>query len=380
MPWPIPRAQEIFARMAAFLEQKLSILKPDVDPTAISRSVRSSHGLISLLNRPVALETREIHDHIAYFARQYFPDTAEQEYVERHAAIWGIIPRPASFAMGDVIIEGDAGVTLPEGIEFSTSKGTIIYTTQSAKIDESGSVRISVRSSSSGLVGNLEAGTLLKTVEPFSEIRRALIAAPGLSGGTDAESWQELQQRVLERIRQPPHGGAGFDYIEWLTAKFDVRAVSVIPDWIGRGSVGIVVAMKDGNSGRTPTEDEIKTMMDYIGEPGSPTGVRPVTAHIVIVPARQRILPLRVRVRPYNVATKKAIKEAWEAFILTVGDKNDDFNDSPIGATIECSRISEALSSAAGEYAHDLIEPSTSITLDRTEYPIAGNVIFESPR
>lgn len=145
MPWPIPRAQEIFARMAAFLEQKLSILKPDVDPTAISRSVRSSHGLISLLNRPVALETREIHDHIAYFARQYFPDTAEQEYVERHAAIWGIISRPASFTMGDVIIEGDAGVSLPEGIEFSTSKGIIICTTQSAKIDESGSVRISVK-------------------------------------------------------------------------------------------------------------------------------------------------------------------------------------------------------------------------------------------
>lgn len=377
MPWPIPSAKTIFERIAATTEQKLSAIKPDIDPTAISRAVRSSHGMMSLLERPVALEAREIHDHVAFFGRQYFPDTAEEEFVERHASIWGIVPRPATAATGDIYVEGNAGTTLPAGIEFSAINGIIVKTTTPITLDDNGGARIPVKCVVTGTAGNLAAGIATNTVEPFPDIKRARIAAPGLAGGAEAETWQELQQRVLQRIRQPPHGGAGFDYIEWLSAKFNIRAISVAPDWIGRGSVGLIVAMTDGNSGRPPSADEKEAMLDYIGRPDSPYGVRPVTAHVVIVAASAKILPLRVRVRPFNTATKKAIEDAWAAFVLSIGDENDEGNETPIGATIERSRLSEALSAADGEYAHDLIEPTGNIILAKTEYPVAGPVTFE---
>ena len=105
-----------------------------------------------------------------------------------------------------------------------------------------------------------------------------------------------------------------------------------------------------------------------------------MTAHVVIVAATAKILPLRVRVRPFNTATKKAIEDAWAAFISTIGDENDDGNETAIGATIERSRVIEALSAAAGEYAHDLIAPDETITLEKTEYPVAGPVQFELPK
>lgn len=380
MPWPIPYAKTIFERIAATIEQKLSDIKTDVDPAALSRAVRSSHGMISLLERPVALEAREIHDHVAFYGRQCFPDTAEEEFVERHAAIWGIVPRPATAATGDIFVEGTAGTPLAAGIEFSTINGIIVKSTCPVTLDETGSARIPVKCVASGIVGNLAAGIAANTVEPFSDIKRAIVAAPGLAGGAEAETWQELRARVLQRIRQPPHGGAAFDYIEWLSAKFDIRAIAVAPEWIGRGSVGLIVAMKDGNSGRPPSEDEKEAMLDYIGRPGSPHGVRPVTAHVVIVSASAKILPMRVRVRPFNTATKKAIEDAWAAFILSIGDENDEGNETPIGATIYRSRLIEALSAAAGEYAHDLIEPAENIVLGKTDYPVAGEVTFELPK
>jgi len=134
--------------------------------------------------------------------------------------------------------------------------------------------------------------------------------------------------------------------------------------------------MKDGNSGRAPTEQEQQAMLDYLGQPGSNSGVRPVTAHVVIVPAEPVEIELTIRLRPDSITTRKAIEEAWRAFVLSIGDKNDTFNPTPIGATIERSRIIEALSAAEGEYAHDLISPAENIVLGATHYPIAGSVTF----
>jgi len=65
-----------------------------------------------------------------------------------------------------------------------------------------------------------------------------------------------------------------------------------------------------------------------------------------------------------------------ESVVLSIGDKNDTFNATPIGATIERSRIIEALSAAEGEYAHDLISPAQNIVLGATHYPVVGPVTF----
>lgn len=180
-------------------------------------------------------------------------------------------------------------------------------------------------------------------------------------------------------IRQRPHGGAGFDYMSRLREQFDVRAVKPITDWVGRGSVGVIVAMKDGTSARAPTVSEMAEQLEYLGAPGSSSGVRPVTAYVVIVPAKMRAIPITVRLRPDGVSTRAAVEEAFAAFIATIGDESDDQNDSPIGALIEPSRISEAISAASGEYAHDLISPSAPFRLERDEYPLPGLVTFEDP-
>ena len=373
MAWPIPTANAIFERIAARLEQSLSEFRPDVDPQAISRAARSSHGMMSLLMRPVALEARSIHDHVAFWSRQYFIDTAEEEFVARHAAIWGLAKRPAIAASGTIKVTGTPQTKVPAGVKFVTADGKIIETTEAAIVSADRSTQVSAKSVSAGAEGNLSPQKL-QPIEPIMGIDHADVIE--LMGGVDDETWDELKSRVLEHIRQPPHGGAGFDYQQWLKARFSIHALAVIPDWIGRGSVGLVVAMKDGNSGRAPTGTEVELMLDYLGRPGSSTGVRPVTAHVVIVPAIAKTLPLRIRVKPFSVLTKQAIEEAWAAFILTVGDQNDAFNNSPIGATIERSRMIEALSAAEGEYAHDLIEPGKTITLGRNEYPVAGPVTF----
>lgn len=379
MAWPIPSARTIAERLAGAAETAIIAVRPTIDPVALSRAVRSARGMLAIVFRTVAKELREVHDHLAWWGRQYFPDTAEDEFVLRHASMWGVERRGAVAAVGSVVIEGIAGTAVPQDLLLAAGDGTTVRTAAASAIAGDGTVTVPVVAVEPGPAGNMEAGIRLVTVEPFPAISRVTVAEPGLAGGAAEETPAELAVAVVDRIRQPPHGGAAFDYPTWLRTAFDVRAVKVVTDWIGRGSVGVVVAMKEGTFGRAPTEGELEEMLDYLGAPGSATGVRPVTAHVVLVAAELVELDITVRLRPDTVATRAAVTEAFSRFVATLGDASDDVNDGPIGASIEPSRISEAISAAAGEYAHDLIAPAAPFDVDRDQYPVPGTITWAEP-
>lgn len=379
MPWPIPTAKDIAAKIAGSVEAGILRMRPDADAAAVSRGVRKTKGMWAQLGRAFSLELREAHDHLAWWGRQYFPDTAEEEFVLRHASIWGIEQRGKTKAVGSILIEGVAGTPLPSGLQISASNAVIYETTAIATIGVAGTVTVAGAAVSAGSDGNLESGVQVTVVTPFPEISKATIAT-AFEGGADEQTPAEIQAATLERIRRPPHGGAAFDYPTWVAEVSSVKAVSVIEEWIGRGSVGIVVMMKDddGNA-RVPTSIELDAIQDHLGGVGSQTGTRPVTARVIVIPGAIRTLPLTVRLRPDTLLTRAAVIDAYARYVATIGDEEDEQNASPIGALIEPSRISEAISAASGEYAHDLILPAAPFELERTEYPVAGPISFEDP-
>lgn len=379
MPWPVPSAKSIAERIASAIETLVTAIRPQTDPVALSRAVRSPRGMFSIIGRAVAMEAREIHDHVSWWSRQYFPDTAEEEFAFRHASIWGVEHRGATTAIGSVSIEGIPGTVIPAGTEMASSEAVSFITDAVATIGVGGVVVASIAASVPGPAGNLEAGVRLRAVAPFPAISRITVSGGGISGGAAEETPRELSAATVARIRQPPHGGAGFDYPTWLRGQFDVRAVKVVTDWVGRGSVGVIVAMRDALFGRAPTGGELAEMLAYLGAPGSSAGVRPVTANVVVVAAEIENLNISVRLRPDTVATRAAVAEAFTRFVATIGDEDDDQNASPIGAIIEPSRISEAISAVSGEYAHDLTVPAARIVLGAKKYPMPGAVTFLAP-
>lgn len=377
MAWPIPTAKEIASKIAGSLEAGLLRIRPDLDASGVSRAVRSAKGVFAQISRAFSLELREAHDHLAWWGRQYFVDTAEEEFVLRHAAIWGVNQRAATKALGVVLVEGVPGTVLPSGLQLSASNAVTYLTTSAATIPGGGTVAVAVIAVAAGTSGNLEEGVQLTVLTPFPEITRVSVASEFI-GGADEQDMPELQAATLERIRQPPHGGAGFDYPVWVAEQFAVKAVSVIPEWIGRGSVGLVVAMKDADgSARVPSEAERDAILSYLGPLGSQTGVRPVTARVVVIAAELHVLAPVIRLRPDTALTRAAVDDAWNRFVATIGDADDTVNAGPIGALIEPSRISEAISAANGEYAHDLILPAAPFTLADVEYPVAGAITYE---
>ncbi|WP_142780719.1 baseplate J/gp47 family protein [Agrobacterium sp. T29] len=377
MVWPVPAAKTIFSRLAATSEVILLGIYPEADVKAISRAVRSARGMFAVIWSAVAPEVRETHDHIAWWARQWMPDSADDEtMILRHASIWGIEPRPATKAVGSVTIEGVAGTVLASGIVLTSTATNTYVTTSGGTIAAGGTVAVTAEAVTAGSAGNLESGVQLSTLAAYPEISKVTVAT-AFAGGADDEEPEEVQVRYLQRIREPPMGGSSQDYQAWVGNVASVYAVKVVEDWIGRGSVGLVIALRnDDGTPRVPTELELTAIGNYVGAQGSQTGVRPVTARVIPVAAELVEVPVSVRLRPDGALTRAAVQLAYDRFIATIGDEDDMENESPIGATIEPSRISEAISAADGEYSHDLTIPAARYTLGTKECPIATEITW----
>lgn len=373
MAWQVPSAAQLSERMAGFLETALTkvadLRNMALDPAKLSLAVRSPWGVFAQVIRTVALELRSVHDHIAYRGRQLFVDQCDDDNVPLHASMWGVARREPVKAIGSVTLTGTVGAAIPAGILLSSSAGVAYQTTVGGDIPIGGSLTLGAQAIDGGLEGNLPSGVRL-TIQTVTPDLVSAVVASAFSGGADQQDAASWRDDVRSRIRRPPHGGADFDYKTWVADIADVAAVKVVPGWIGNGSVGLIIAMNDPAGPRVPTVGELTAIGTYIAS------VKPVTANVIPVPAAIVSVPLTVQVRPDTAAVRAAIIDAWQRFIATLGDEDDTVNTSPIGATIERSRIIEALSAATGEYAHDLIAPAATYALGSTQYPVAGPVTF----
>lgn len=79
MPFSRPSPFEIRDRLAAEIGAAL----PGAD-ARLRRSVEE------VLVRMIALASHEMHGHLGWIADQQLPDTADDDVLARHAAIWGI--------------------------------------------------------------------------------------------------------------------------------------------------------------------------------------------------------------------------------------------------------------------------------------------------
>jgi uncharacterized phage protein gp47/JayE len=144
-------------------------------------------------------------------------------------------------------------------------------------------------------------------------------------------------------------------------ASAEVAHVAVRPLWLGAGTVGVVAAMAGP---RVPTAPEIALIAAAI------EAERPVTAAVIVLPAVLLPVALQIRVSPDTTATRAAITGALDALFA---------REAAIGMRLPRSRISEAISSAAGEYSHDLVAPAADVVPGPTELPVRGAITWLAP-
>lgn len=317
-------------------------------------------SVTGIIGRAIAGASHELHGRLDYIARQAIPDTAEDDQLQRWANVWGVQRKAAEYAAGNVTLTGTAGATVPQGTILQRQDGELFAT--SADVTFSGpTAPVAVLAIAAGAAGNTLAGTSVALQQPVAGVQSAaVVAAGGIQGGADTEDDDSLRARLLQRIREPPHGGARHDYIEWALQVPGVTRAWVYPREMGAGTV-TVRFVRDDDDDIIPGTAEVAAVYDYI------EARRPVTAELFVVPPIADPLDLTIQLDPDSTAVRAAVQAEVTDLIR---------REAEPGGTILISRIREAVSTAAGESDNVVTSPTANVTHTTGRIAVPGTITF----
>lgn len=213
-----------------------------------------------------------LYQHQQWITRQILPDTADSDYLERHASLRSITRKAAAVASGTVHFSGTVGSAVPIGTESKTNSGIAIVTTAAGVIGAGGTADIAAQAALAGLAGNQAATTALTlSAAPAGVQSQATVVT--MTGGTDIESDVELLVRLLVDIRLPPAGGAPHDYAAWALAVPGVTDAYIFTQRRAANSVDVVIETLGG----VPSAQLIADVLAHVET------VRPCCADVLVM-------------------------------------------------------------------------------------------------
>lgn len=346
MPWITPTLREtrqlirgeIVSRLAGASFIGNSVLRVMADATA---------GMTHLVLR-----------FINWLALQLLPDTAETEWLDRHADIWLVNSdfttgrKVATLAEGSVTMTGIVDTVVPLGTKIESD--TTNYETIGQATIGITATEILVRAIDAGVNGNLVPGDRIALSDPIVGVDNAVIVVTML-GGVDQETDDELRVRVLERIRQPPMGGDSEDYVAWALAVPGVTRAWSAPLEMGMGTVTVRFMMDDLRKTDDPLTDGFPNDADILAVQKYLDFKRPVAVKdfFVVAPIPEPIDFALANLSEFDASTVQNIYDSSRAMLKDRAAPAKAIDGVYISAqTIYEAWISEAVLSAMEENGH----------------------------
>ena len=353
MPWISPTLKELNAACEGDLSARLLDCQP-LKPASV----------LSVFAAVRASGEYNLYAFFAWAFKQAFMATAETEYLNRWAQIFGVVRKPASAASGDVSVKGLPGTGLTEDALAKGPSGAFYKLAGVILPDGSGEVTgvTLATAAEPGLAGNLAKGTKLNLVSPVAGLSSELVVlGEGLAGGVDEEDDEAFRARLLKTLQEPPHGGNKTDYELWALEVQGVSKAVCFPTITGLGTVGVAIW--------GPPENPILPQVVVDDAYAHILEKCPVTAGPGLVVYTPEILPVDFTVR--------VIPDTQNVRDNVVRELRDLFDrESAPGTPIPLSHFREAISVASGEYDHELISPSANVVPDPASLPALGSVAF----
>lgn len=345
-----PRLSEIVERIKSDIESGLGLT---------GASLRRSN--VGVLSKSFGGAAHMLHGHLDWISKQVIIDTAEAEYLERHARTWGITRKTADYAQGSVTFTGTNGSAIPAGTALRRADGAE-YTTDAEVSISNGQATAQVTAVLPGEAGNADAGVALVLLSPLTGVQgSALVGLAGITNGVEAEADESLRARLLARIQAPAKGGAASDYEQWATEVAGIGRAFVRPQYLGPGTVGLFVISNDALA-PIPNAEKVAEVQAYI------ESKRPVTATVYTFAPAPFLVNMTIKIAPNTLAVREAIAGELRALFQ---------REAEVGGTLIRSHISEAISTSAGEFDHRLIVPAGDLVIPANGFPVLGTLTFE---
>lgn len=327
MSFERPTLKALIERIGNDTESRLSV----------SQLRRSNAGVYS---RVLAGAVHGLYGFVEYISKQCFFDTAEEQYLDRWASIFGVKRKAATKASGTIKFSySGSQVLIPTGTVLQ-SEDSVRYRTTSA-VDSTGVS--SIEAIETGDDGNQTAGDVLTLTSPIEGVYSEAVIV-GLAGGADAEDDESLRARLLSRAKETPNGGTKSDYVQWALEVPGVTRAWCFPEGSGIGTVDVLFVCDDTEE-IIPNEAMLQRVKDYIDTK------RPVTAHLTV--AAPTLVKVPITISGLIPATD-AVKEAVKAELMELFRQ-----EAEPGVRVFLSHIRASISAAMGEEDHTLVSPTS---------------------
>ncbi len=331
----------------------------DIDTRLPGADSALRHSVLDVLARMHGGAVSGVYGYLDFLSRQIFPDTADGEFLARHASTWGIRRKAAIAATATATATGVNGTSIAAGTQALRIDGQAYRVTAPATI-AGGSAVLALEAVEAGPEADLTIGTVLTLASAILGVNASItVSARGIRGVLEEDD-SSLLARLLDRIQNPPEGGSLKDYRRWALDQPGVTRAWVYPGWMGAGTVGVAFVMDQ-------REDIIPEASDIAAVQAALDALRPVTAEVVVFAPTPDPIDIVLRISPSTPAVRAAIEAELADFFA---------REAEPGGTIAESRISETISLAAGEYSHALELPDADYTAEAGQIPALGTVTF----
>lgn len=339
MPFTRPSLSELIARVRGDLRGRLEIAGPLL-----------RRAMADVLGAVWGGAVHELYGLLDWLSRQLFVDTAEREALLRRAALYGITPTPATFATGNVTATGTNGSSILAGTILRLDAATS-YRVTTGQVIASGTATLPVEAVLAGVAANIPAGTELtfETSIPGVNVT-ATVASGGITGGVDEEGTEEVRDRLILRLHQPPQGGADQDYEAWALGVAGVTRAWVFPNELGIGTV-VVRFVRDNESPIFPDAGEVAAVQ------AAQEAERPITAEVTALAPTELAVSFTIHLVPDNADTRAAVTAELTDLMSRVAEPGDGAGRG----TVLLSQIRTAIGVAEGVTDYTLTVPSADV-------------------
>ena len=308
-----------------------------------------------------------------------FVSTCDVSALDGFGVEYGVPHKPPMKASGNVSVTLQAGtssVEFPQGTVLVEPVSKIEYEVKSTVTVSSTNTYVPVMAVDYGDSCNLESGTSLSfRDDPVSGVET--IASVDVTGGVlekveidgDVHEWGETAEnyrnRLLERVRNPPHGGAKNDYVQWATRFSFVTDAFSFSNTPKTNSVRVAVANYESES-IALTGAQLDEVSAYITDDVR----RNVTADVLVFNVTPVEISIEASITPYNDVVIDSVSGAIRNYLrkiapgstVTFDELSDVVRSNSIAKTFAITSATKGTSSVSSlSFSVDLSDDDSPV-------------------
>ena len=310
----------------------------------------------------VAAQVHALNVQSDWVTRQCFPQTASGEWLDQHAQLRGVERREAAAAEGIIrfflAAAAETGVLIPAGTVCMTA-GLIRFETLEDATVPAGSLQVDVpaRAVETGSGGNVGAETETMMALPPVGVSRCSNPQT-FTGGSAAETDEELRARVLETFRRMPNGANAAWYEQTACRHEGVAAAKAVGKARGMGTVDVYAAAPGG----TPSAALLAELQAEFQKS------REIAVDVQVKAPTTQAVNVAVTVEVEEGADFAGVKAEAETMLA------DFFSGKLLGKAVTLAELGSRIYALPGVKNYHITAPAADVAADDTVLPVLGTV------